>query len=123
MRIFIDMNLSPEWVEVFRRHGLDAVHWSSVGDPRAEDQIIMGWAAVNGCVVFTHDLDFSALLAATHASGPSVIQVRTQDTFPEAIGHLVVDVLRQFGPQLESGAIVVVDQSRNRVRLLPIGRP
>lgn len=30
-------------------------------------------------VAFTHDLDFSALLAATQATGPSIIQVRAED--------------------------------------------
>ena len=120
MRILIDMNLSPDWVEVLRRSGFDAVHWSSVGDPRAQDRQIMAWALANGCILFTHDLDFGAILAATHASGPSVIQVRTQDTLPDAIGHLVIDALRQFGPQLDAGVIVVVDEARHRVRLLPI---
>jgi predicted nuclease of predicted toxin-antitoxin system len=39
--LLIDMNLSPEWVVEFARHGLDAVHWSTVGDPRAADATIM----------------------------------------------------------------------------------
>jgi predicted nuclease of predicted toxin-antitoxin system len=32
IRLLGDMNLSPEWVAEFARHGLDAVHWSAVGD-------------------------------------------------------------------------------------------
>jgi hypothetical protein len=59
--------------------GIDARHWSEVGDLRAPDAEIMQWARQHGCVVFTNDLDYSALLAATRASGPSVLQVRTQD--------------------------------------------
>jgi len=43
----------------------------------------MDWAKDNGYVVFTHDLDFSALLAATQAECSSVIQVRTQDVLAE----------------------------------------
>jgi predicted nuclease of predicted toxin-antitoxin system len=83
------MNLSPQWVDVFRRLGDDAVHWSTVGDPRAEDTEIMDWARNNGSVVFTHDLDFGALLAATQADGPSVIQVRAQDVTPRHLGDLL----------------------------------
>jgi predicted nuclease of predicted toxin-antitoxin system len=40
-------------------------------------------------VVFTHDLDFGGVLALTHAAGPSVIQVRSEDPVPEVIGVLV----------------------------------
>ena len=41
VRIVIDMNLSIEWVPVLAGHGWSAVHWSTVGDPRAEDSAIM----------------------------------------------------------------------------------
>ncbi len=77
MRLLIDMNLSPDWVDIFQQQGWQALHWSDVGDPRAADATIMEWARANGCVVFTHDLDFGTVLATTRAQGPSVIQVRT----------------------------------------------
>ncbi|MBW4620348.1 MAG: DUF5615 family PIN-like protein [Cyanosarcina radialis HA8281-LM2] len=41
MRILIDMNLSPDWVEVFANAGIESIHWSSVGDPRATNSLIM----------------------------------------------------------------------------------
>jgi predicted nuclease of predicted toxin-antitoxin system len=84
MKIVIDVNRPPRWVEVLQHHGIDSVHWTSAGGPRATDREIMEWAPAHEHVVFTHDLDFGALLAMTHATGPSVIQVRTQDVFPEA---------------------------------------
>lgn len=34
MKILIDMNLSPDWVDALRSNGFDCVHWSRVGDPR-----------------------------------------------------------------------------------------
>jgi predicted nuclease of predicted toxin-antitoxin system len=51
MKFLIDMNLSPDWVEVFVRHGFAAVHWSAVGNPRAEDTVLMEWARANDCIV------------------------------------------------------------------------
>jgi predicted nuclease of predicted toxin-antitoxin system len=36
------MNLSPEWIDAFRPVGIDAVHWSTVGSPRADDAEIRG---------------------------------------------------------------------------------
>jgi predicted nuclease of predicted toxin-antitoxin system len=67
VKILIDMNLSPDWVNVFVKYEIAAVHWSSVGDPRSSDRFIMEWASTNGYIVFTHDLDFGAILAATQA--------------------------------------------------------
>jgi predicted nuclease of predicted toxin-antitoxin system len=119
MKLLIDVNLSPDWVKVFEQQGWQSLHWSAVGDPRAADSVIMGWARANGYVVFTHDLDFGTLLAATHARGPSVIQVRTQDIMPQSLGSRLVQILRQYESALESGALITVEESKSRVRVLP----
>ena len=120
MKLLVDMNLSPDWVAMLKQAGWEAVHWSNVGNPRAADSEIMAWAKQNSHIVFTHDLDFGSLLALTQAEGPSVIQVRTQDVTPSAIGKLVADALRQFQPDLEKGALIVLDESRARGRVLPL---
>ena len=116
------MNLSPIWVGFLAAKGFDAVHWSQIGDPKATDLKIMQWARSNDHVVFTHDLGFSALLAAGGQDSPSVIQVRSQDVMPEAIGADVVNVLRQHADQLRSGAIITIDEMTSRLRILPIQR-
>lgn len=38
VRVLIDMSLSPSWAPVLQRRGWPAVHWSTVGDPRATDR-------------------------------------------------------------------------------------
>ena len=120
LKLVVDMNLSPDWVAALAQHGYSTVHWSAVGDPRATDATIMAWALSNSHVVFTHDLDFGTLLAATHASGPSVIQLRTRDVMPAACLGLMVSALRQHLNDLLAGALVVVDEAASRVRVLPI---
>lgn len=122
MKILIDMNLSPDWVEVFARHGLNAVHWSAVGDPRAEDPVLMEWARENDHVVFTHDLDFGTLLALTQAESPSAIQVRTQDVTPRHLEAMVIDALKKYESLLEAGALIVLDESKSRIRILPLSK-
>ena len=87
---------------------------------RAADSEIMAWARQHGQVVFTHDLDFGTMLAVAQDEGPSVIQVRTQDVAPAAIGKLAVNALRQFQSELEKGALIVLDEARARVRMLPL---
>lgn len=122
MKLVIDMNLSPGWVPVLMQAGHTATHWSSVGSPRAKDREILTWARQRKEVVFTHDLDFGAILAATDADAPSVIQVRTQDPTPESCGNIVLDTLRRHAQALADGALISVDENRARVRLLPLKR-
>ena len=118
--ILIDMNLSPEWVAELARHGWTAVHWSPIGDPRAEDSTLMAWALANGHVVFTHDLDFGMLPGAMKTNSPSVVQMRCQDVLPAAVGDMVVRAILIAEPHLKAGALVTVDSRRHRIRLLPI---
>ncbi len=78
----------------------------------------MSWAKREGFIVLTHDLDFGALLASTRAEGPSVVQVRTHNVSPRHLEPLLISALRQFESELDKGAIVVVDETRLRARLL-----
>ena len=120
MKILIDMNLSPEWVEIFKTYGISATHWSIIGAHDASDSIIMKWAKSNGYIVFTHDLDFGTLLALTHEEGPSVLQVRTQDIMPEVIGRTIINLCKKYEEYLISGALIVVDKEKSRVKILPL---
>jgi predicted nuclease of predicted toxin-antitoxin system len=120
VKVLVDVNLSPAWAAVLAAHHIEAVHWTSVGDPRAADAELMGYARDHGYVVFTHDLDFGTLLALTRARGPSVVQVRGQNVLPDAIGEMVVRVLTEHAAALESGVLITVDQHAARVRVLPI---
>jgi predicted nuclease of predicted toxin-antitoxin system len=120
MKILIDMNLSPDRVDVFRENGFEAEHWSKVGDPRADDSALMGWARANGYVVFTHDLDFGTLPALTQAESPSVIQVRTQDVTPSHLSSMLLAVVHRYESQLTSGALIILDEGKSRVRILPL---
>ena len=120
MKILIDMNLSPSWVQFFANHGIESAHWSSVGESSAPDVQILNHAAEHGFVVLTHDFDFGMLLAVRKSNKPSVIQVRAQDVLPDSIGTVLLRALRATAAQLETGALVVVEPARHRIRLLPI---
>ncbi|HMF57808.1 MAG TPA: DUF5615 family PIN-like protein [Pyrinomonadaceae bacterium] len=122
MKILVDVNLSPDWVAVLIENGFEAAHWLTIGDPRADDPMIMDWARANGYTVFTHDLDFGTLLALTQAESPSVIQVRTQDVTPAHLSRMVIAALRNYEPLLESGALIVLDEGKSRARILPLVR-
>ena len=120
MKLLLDMNLSPKWLDTFREADLEAVHWSSVGRVDAPDEAIMEFAAANGMVLLTQDLDFGILLAKSSAIRPSVVQLRSDDVLPGVIGSRVVEAPRQMAPDLAAGALLTIDPKRTRVRVLPL---
>jgi predicted nuclease of predicted toxin-antitoxin system len=120
VRLLIDMNLSPRWAPFLAAQGFEAVHWSSVGAANAPDTAIMDYAQAGGWVVLTADLDFSAILAATHSEKPSVAQLRAADISPEGCGIPVITALVQASEELKQGALVTIDLYRTRLRILPL---
>src|SRR5260370_11896964 len=109
MKLLIDMNLSPRWIPLLRDAGWEAVHWSDVGKAEAGDAEIMAYAAAHDYVVVTHDLDFGAILAVTHGKKPSVVQIRSGDVSPNAIGSQTLAPLRPVQSQLESGTLLTLE--------------
>ena len=118
MKLLIDMNLSPRWVEVLENVGFEAAHWSEVG--AATDEEIMTFARLHNYVVITHDLDFGDILAATRDVKPSVVQIRADDITPERMAVSVVAALRQMADALDRGALLTIDVARARLRVLPL---
>ena len=120
LQIVVDMNLSPDWVDVFVALGWPSLHWSAVGAADALDDEIIEWAKANSHVVFSNDLDFSRLLALTHAISPSVIQLRGANLMPH---YRQADVVASVQPclgELQSGALLTIDRGSSRLRILPV---
>ena len=122
MKLLIDMNLRPHWVEYLSAAGFEAVHWSRLGASMAPDTAILARARTDGYVILTRDLDFGLLLGLTGAGNPSVVQIRAQDAHPKSIGEVVVQALRQAERDLEKGALLTIEPKRARLRLLPFRR-
>jgi predicted nuclease of predicted toxin-antitoxin system len=120
MKFVVDMNLSPEWVKVLRDAGFDAVHWRDIGPLDAPDAELLDWATKHERVVLTHDLDFGAILAASRALGPSVLQLRVSDPLPETHSATMLNAIRDFRDQLSGGALISIEPARARARVLPI---
>jgi predicted nuclease of predicted toxin-antitoxin system len=119
VKLLVDMNLSPSWVDRLARYGFEAVHWSTIGAATAPDVEILAWANEHEFVLITNDLDFSAILAAGAVTGPSVIQLRTQDLLSDAAVSIVVNALKAHREAIERGALLSIDEAGRRVRMLP----
>ena len=120
LKILLDMNLSPDWVPLLAGGGHEALHWRDLGAANAPDTEIMAWARDHEYVVFTHDLDFGALLHATGAVAPSVIQFREDDVRPESLGSQALLALVQAKVEIEGGALITIDLRRMRITSLPL---
>ena len=60
------------------------------------------------------------LLALTHACGPSVIQLRGRNVMPDSAGELIVAALAQYEAALLAGALLIIEEKKSRVRVLPL---
>ncbi len=122
MRFLVDMGLSTRVADWLREQGHDAVHAREIGLYRAMDQQIVDRAARDGRVVVTADLDFGELMALSGSSAVSVVLFRVSSfRFANLVARLG-SALQGCSEALTSGAIVVVENDRLRIRRLPIER-
>jgi predicted nuclease of predicted toxin-antitoxin system len=70
--------------------------------------------------IMTSDLDFSAILALSGSTKPSVIQLRSDTTLPVHVGRLVVEAIEEAEQDLLSGAVLTVASGQHRLRVLPL---
>ena len=118
MKFVVDMNMGPEWVAYLASAGCEATHWRSIGSGSESDHDIMRWARENDHVVLTADLDFGTRVVRDGESGPSIVQLRTEDTLVKLVGPAVLAAIRQSQADLDAGAVVTIERERYRVRRL-----
>jgi predicted nuclease of predicted toxin-antitoxin system len=124
MRLLIDNALSPRVAERLSAAGYDTVHVGTLGMASASDQDIFNWCLANDCVVVSADTDFGALLAQRRERKPSVLLLRRlSQRRPEAQVEVLLANLPRLVEALEAGSIVVVEETRIRIRTLPILGP
>ena len=121
MRFLVDACVDVRVGEWLRGQGHDAVHLSEQGLQRLADGEIFRKAVAEDRCVLTFDLDFSEIAALTGGTKGSVILVRLGDpSFRHVVDRLSV-VLAESAGAIERGAVISVEETRHRVRYLPIG--
>ena len=120
MRLLADMGVAMSTVRALSAVGHDAVHLSDLGLIRLPDIDILRKAMADRRIVVTFDLDFGDLMAASGGALPSVITCRLADATPEFVTRRLLDVLQERAMDLEAGAMITVEDTRERIRRLPI---
>lgn len=122
MKFLADAGISPRTVEFLRAAGHDAVHVRELAMQRAPDSAILEHCRRDERVLLTFDLDFGDLLALGALTKPSALIFRMSDETAPAVNARVGAVIAERTAELESGALILVEDTRYRVRALPIAR-
>ncbi len=120
MKFLADMGISISTAQVLREHGHQVVHLREEGLGRLPDAMILDKARNEECILLTFDLDFGDLLATSLQSLPSVIIFRLRNQTPSSVIPRLLETLLNCRARLSAGAIVIVEDFRYRLRLLPI---
>jgi predicted nuclease of predicted toxin-antitoxin system len=121
MKFLVDNALSPVMAEGLRRAGHDAIHVRDYRLQESEDEVIFDRAAREERIIVSADTDFGTLLALRREKTPSVILLRRMvPRRPESQVSFLLSNLNEIAESLERGAVVVIEETRLRVRPLPI---
>ena len=127
MKFLADMGVSESTIASLREAGHDPVHLRDEGLLKMEDADILDKARSEGRIVLAFDLDFGDLLAASGERLPSVIIFRMRNQTPASVRPRLFEILSNCEADLNSGAIVVVEENGMRVaarvrKLFPVAR-
>lgn len=115
------MGVDMRVVHWLRQHGHDALHLRDEGLQRLPDGEIFKKAIAEDRVVLTFDLDFGEIAALSAGPKTSVVLFRLHNTRTPHVIERLTGAISSCAEALEKGAIIVVEESRYRVRHLPVG--
>ena len=120
MKFLADMGISLRTVTWLRSLGHDVFHLRDRGLQKLPDDEILALALVEQRIILTIDLDFAQLLAVSRKALPSVIIFRLGNENYNEINQRLIEVLNNCQKDLETGAIISVNNETFRVKKLPI---
>ena len=122
MKFLVDNAISPVVAQGLRNAGFDAKHVREFGLQTASDSVIFQKAREEIRIIISADTDFTLLLSQQNSSEPSVIlfRKRSERNPNKQIELLLKNFTSTVQKYLEDGCILIIEESRIRVRSLPL---
>ena len=119
MRFVADMCMDVRVVTWLNAQGHDATHLRDQGLQRLPNGEIFDKAIAESRVVVTFDLDFGEIVALCKGRKAGIILFRLRNTRTAFVIQRLSTVISACGDALTRGAIVIVEETRHRVREFP----
>ena len=120
MRFLVDVCVDVAVNRWLSDQGHESIHLRDENLQRLPNGEIFLKAAAEDRVIVTIDLDFNEILSFSHGEIVSTITFRVRNTRGVFLIQRLEAVLGDVLPFLQSGAIVIIEDARYRVRHLPI---
>lgn len=120
MRILADVNISHYTVQHLNALGHDAVYALDLLPATAPDHSIVSVAVAENRVILTQDQDFTDIIALSGAAQPSLISLRLSDSREANVNRVLESELPNLEEPAAGGIIATVEDTRVRIRRLPI---
>jgi predicted nuclease of predicted toxin-antitoxin system len=122
-RFIVDMCAVVRVAEWLRNAGHDVKHLRDEKLHRIPNGEIFKKAGAESRIVVTFDLDFGEIISLSTRRNVSAIVFRLRNTRTQHVIDRLTLVLPKILGFLESGAIVIIEEWRFRVRHLPAAEP
>jgi predicted nuclease of predicted toxin-antitoxin system len=120
MKFLLDVGISPQLGRLLETQGHSFRYVPDYYSNQLTDSQILVIAKQHSEVVIAHDLDFGMQLSFSGADSPSVIIFRIHHVSAAIFFSLLMNCWETVKEPLESGALIVIDETSVRIRLLPI---
>lgn len=120
MRLIADLHIAPRTVDYLKTHGHDVLRVPEVLPATAPDTQIIEYALQDRRTILTQDLDFSAEIALSGRTYPSVILLRLSSSHIESVNMVLMRVLSRLEQDVLDGALITIEDHRVRRRRLPL---
>jgi predicted nuclease of predicted toxin-antitoxin system len=120
MRLLADLHISPRTVQFLRSLDHDVLRVADLLPATASDKTIVERAAQVERIILTQDLDITAIIALSRRQYPSLVTLRLSSARIEFVNTILQRTLPILEEDLLQGALVTIEDSRIRVRRLPL---
>ena len=120
MRFLVDACVDVGVNHWLREQSYDSIHLRDEGLQALPDEEVFAKAGTEERVIVTIDLDFGEILSFSGEKIISTITFRVRNTRAAFLIRRLDAVLPNVLAHLERGAIVIIEDARYRVRLLPL---